>query len=151
MTLIRKMCYFFFMFFFPIIANLISNTLDTFYLSELMCTNERHTKKTLWNWLIKWGIQWSDKHKKVFISNYMNFILTESYIIYNFHLFLATLCLNVSRTESLNQMFWIELCFHLINYFWISSTEKHKIFNPGTLKHKFLLKIVSSDMWHKHL
>ena len=69
----------------------------------------------------------------------MNFIFTERDTIYNFHLFLA-LCLNVSRTEPLNQpMFWIELIyFYLINYFWISSMEKHNTFNPGTLKHKFL-------------
>ena len=38
--------YFFFMLFFSYQHHIISNTLDTFYLSGSMCTNELHTKKT---------------------------------------------------------------------------------------------------------
>lgn len=85
--------------FFSYQRQIISNNLDTFYLTESVCTNERHTKKNRWDWIEKWEIQWSDKHQKKGISNCMNFIFTERHTIYKFHLFLA-LCLNVSRTDS---------------------------------------------------
>ena len=100
----------------------------------------------LWGYIIyeEWGIELSNKHKKYCIS--YGKILTFTPGLQNSNAFSLTLCLNVSRIESLiSQIFQARSkCFHIFGIGW---TEKDKIFNPSTHSSTRLFKRSSLHMW----